>query len=121
MVTRERPRGLNETTLIMSITNAMGWSIIDWSEPRAWLTFTVFSLFIGIGYVVIWFYWKGHNWARVLVLLSSLLAVFNLHVWNRAGIAERIMIGTEGALAVFLLYWLNTSRTKAFFAKAGHE
>jgi hypothetical protein len=42
----------------MSITNAMGWAIIDWSKPDSRILFIVFTLFIVIGYVVIWFYWK---------------------------------------------------------------
>ena len=30
-----RPKGLTETSVLMSITNAMGWAIIDWSKRNA--------------------------------------------------------------------------------------
>ena len=70
---------------------------------------------IFIGYIVIWFYWKGRNWARILVLLTSLLSLYNLHDWTRSGTMPRIMIGTEAILAVFLLYWLNTRQIRTFF------
>jgi hypothetical protein len=111
----ERPRGLKETAVAMSITNALGWAIIDWSNRRAQLVFIVFTVFILTGYVVIWFYWKGQNWARMLVLLTSLLCLYNLHFWNHVAPLERIMIGTEAVMAIFLLYWLNTRKVKAFF------
>jgi hypothetical protein len=111
----ERPRGLTATAIFMSITNAMGWTIIDWSKPHAGAIFVIFTVTIAIGYVVIWFYWKGENWARTLVLLTSLLCLYNLRHWNHGGIAERLMIGAEAILAIVLLYWLNTQRVKVFF------
>ena len=110
-----RPRGLTESTIFMSITNAFGWAIIDWSKPNARITFVIFTIIIVIGYLVLWFYWKGRNWARILVLLTSLLAVYNLRYWSLRGIAERVMLGAEAALAIFLLYWLNTRRVREFF------
>jgi uncharacterized membrane protein len=116
MSEHERPVGLTETSVAMSVTNAMGWAIIDWSRPQALLTFIVFTLSIIIGYLVIWFYWKGKNWARIMILLGSVLALFNLRLWNSSGRLERVMIGAEAALALFLLYWLNTRKVKAFFS-----
>jgi hypothetical protein len=118
MVTYERPRGLTETSAIMAITNAMGWGIIDWSRADARLTFAIFTSFILVGYVVIWFFWNGRNWARILVLLTSILCLYNLRYWSRGGLLERVMIGAEAVTAVFLLYWLNTSKIRAFFAQA---
>jgi len=110
-----RPKGLTETSVLMSITNAMGWAIIDWSMPKAQILFIIFTISIFIGYIVIWFYWKGRNWARILVLPASLISLYNLRDWNHGGAMARIMIGTEAILAVFLLYWLNTRPIRAFF------
>jgi hypothetical protein len=111
----ERPKGLAETSIFMSITNAMGWAIIDWSKPKAHVIFVLFTAFILIDYLVIWFYWKGRNWARILVLLGSLLCLHNLRYWGHSGIVARVMIGAEAVLAIFLLYWLNTANVRAFF------
>ena len=85
----------------MSITNAMGWTIIDWSKPNARTIFVMFTVTIAVNYFVIWFYWKGRNWARILVLLTSLLCLYNLRHWNHGGIAARIMVGAEAVLAIF--------------------
>jgi hypothetical protein len=118
MSSDERPKGLRETSVFMSITNAMGWLIVDWSRPKALVTFIVFTVFIVIGYLVIWFYWKGRNWARILVLLASLLCLYNLRHWNHSGLLERLMVGAEAMLAIFLLYWLNTRKVREFFIAA---
>jgi hypothetical protein len=115
MIAHERPRWLSATAVCMSITNAVGWAIIDWSRPDAKLVFAVFTVTILIGYVVIWFYWRGKNWARILVLLTSLLCFYNLHTWTRDALPARIMISAEALLAVFLLYWLNTRAVREFF------
>jgi hypothetical protein len=61
----QRLKGLTETAILMSVTNAMGWLIIDWSKSNASTTFVLFTIFILVGYLVIWFYWKGQNWARI--------------------------------------------------------
>jgi hypothetical protein len=73
------------------------------------------------GYVVLWFFWQGRNWARWLVLFTSLVALFNLTLLGLAfvrGVATtflQIVVVIEAAFGAFLLYWLNTAPVKAFF------
>jgi len=110
-----RPKGLTETAALMSLTNALGWFTVDWSHPHAATTFWLFTVFILGGYFVIWFYWRGRNWARLLILLTSLLCLYNLRYFFRGGIVERVMVGSEAILAVFLLFWLNSRGVKSFF------
>jgi len=99
----------------MSLTNALGWFIVDWSSPHAAATFWLHTIFIFVGYLVIWSYWRGRNWARLLVLLTSLLCLYNLRYFFRGGTVERVMVGSEGILAAFLLFWLNSRPAKSFF------
>jgi len=115
MQAHQRPKGLTESAVLMSLTNALGWFIVDWSNPHAATTFLLFSIFILAGYFVIWFFWRGRNWARLLVLLTSLLCLYNLRYFFRGGIVERVMVGSEAVLAVFLLFWLNSRGVKSFF------
>src|SRR5258706_5908679 len=115
----QRPKGLKETAILMSFTNAFGWLIVDWSRPYAVTTFCLFTIFIMVGYFVIWFYWEGHNWARNLVLLTSVLCLYNLRHFSHGRIAVRLMIGSEALLAVFLLFLLNTRNVMAFFRATG--
>src|ERR1700722_1386574 len=112
---RRTAKGLTETSILMSITNAMGWAIIDWSIPRANVIFVMFTVTIAIGYLVIWFYWKGRNWARILVILTSLLSLYNLRHWNHSGIVERVMNGGGAVLGIFLLYSLNAPSVRSLF------
>jgi phosphatidylserine synthase len=110
-----RPRGLGLTALLMVVCNAMGWAIIDWSKPHAAATFIGLTILIVIGYVFIWFYWRGRNWARIAVLLTSILSIYNLRYWNHSNMTMHIMIASEAAMGVFLLYWLNTRPVRMFF------
>jgi hypothetical protein len=47
--------------------------------------------------------------------LTSLLCLYNLRFIFRVGFRERTMIAAEAALAVFLLWWLNSGSVKSFF------
>ena len=75
MSIQKRPRGFTETAVLMSLTNALGWLIVDWSKPHAAMVFSLFTIFIVAGYVVIWFYWQGRN-TRIALLVLLLTAAF---------------------------------------------
>jgi len=112
--------GITVTAILMCVTNAMGWMIIDWHANNAKVRFVSFSFLILLGYVFIWFYWQGRNWARISVIVCSLIAVSNLTAWNSAKPgtimwSRHLMIGSEALLGLFLIYWLNTSRVRSFF------
>ncbi len=111
----ERPEGLSVTAVLMCVCNAMGWFTIEWDKPRAGTKFVLFTTFILAGYVFVWFYWNGQNWARIAVLLTSLLTILNLRFVNRGNAVNRVMILSEAILGIFLLYWLNTAHVREFF------
>jgi hypothetical protein len=77
-----RPKGVVLTTILMAVCNAMGWFIIDYSAPHALGTFIIFTVLILVGYLVLWGYWRGRNWARILVLITSAITILNLRGWN---------------------------------------
>lgn len=101
--------------MAMCITNAMGWLIIDWHSPRATTEFVLYTIAIVIGYAVLWFYWKGRNWARWLVLLTCVLCFYNLFFIGKHGRIADIMVLAEAGIAVFLIVWLNTRTVRAYF------
>ena len=110
-----RPHGLVLTAVLMCICNAMGWFIIEWDKPHALAEFVVFTILILIGYVFLWFYWKGRNWARIAVLLTSVLTIYNLRYWHHSNASGQLMIASEALLGAFLLYWLNTAAVREYF------
>jgi hypothetical protein len=115
-----RPKGLVLTTILMAACNAMSWLIINYNAPHARGTFIIFTVLILIGYAVLWAYWSGKNWARILVLVTSVITIVNVRSWNLHSTTllttpNRVMLASECALSVFLLFWLNTHTARAFF------
>jgi hypothetical protein len=113
-----RPKPVDVTTWLMAVLNILGYALLwNINKPRPVVVRSAinFTLMIVLGYVVIWFYWHGKNWARILVLLTSLSCLYNLRDLQSANLVVRFMLIGEAAVAVFLLYWLNTSEAKAYF------
>ena len=53
------------------------------------------------------------------MLVTSVLTVFNLRSWNPRSptlltTPNRVMVASEDALGIFLLYWLNTGLSVRF-------
>ncbi len=114
-----RPPALGATTILMSICNLLGFGAIDWSYGSHLTVFLIASLVAAAGFVVLWFYWRGQNWARLLVLLSSVDSLLNL-LALRHGVSHttQTIRFIQASLAIFLLYWLNTQPSRSFFSRS---
>ena len=100
-ILRMRPKAVTITTWLMALLNILGYALLwDLQKPRSVLivVFVIFSVLIAIGYIVIWFYWRGENWARILVLLTSLLGLWNLRHLSPANVVVKAMIVGEAAV-----------------------
>jgi hypothetical protein len=75
----------------------------------------IYLLVAGVSFVVLFFFWRGHNWARWLVLATSILALYNLTELSSVGWVQAVVIVSEAVLGAWLLYWLNTGSARAFF------
>src|SRR5260370_8475457 len=67
-----KPRGLGATTVAMAVLNLGGFVGIEWT--RRGVVVMVASVVL-LGYVVLWYYWQGRNWARQFVMFTSILAI----------------------------------------------
>jgi hypothetical protein len=119
-----RPNGLTVSAILLALSGTWGLATLDYSKPHVLKRFFIFTTFICIGYVVIWFYWKGRNWARISVLLSSGASIFNLVRWNKVSpvlltAPTHVAMGGGAILGVFLLYYLNTRPIVEFFYPEG--
>ena len=118
-----RPKGVNQTALLMAICNAGLWATIRPGRPPYSLRMlAAYTVVICIGYVFIWFYWRGKNWARIAVLVFSVLSILNLSTWNRVSASPallttpaHVLIVARAILGFILLYWLNTYPALGFF------
>ncbi len=77
----------------------------------------------GLVLLLLWHYWKGRNWARILVLLWSFaVAAKEISILiDREGDLPSLMSQpvrfSHAVLAIFLLYFLNTRPVRAWFKK----
>ena len=145
----ERPRGVGLSTLALSGLLALGllqslillWGgtlVGAWSgalsdvlgQPGANSGFSHPGLALlqiclgrGIAAVCLWHYWRGRNWARILVLLWSFVAVAEAlsflagHNLDPALLMARPLSFFQAVLASVLLYWLNTPAVRVWYRK----
>jgi hypothetical protein len=114
-----KPKGLRETTIAMCVMNIAGFVFVD---PRTGLVIeqcAVFSVIMAITYIVLWNYWKGKNWARILVLITGIVAIINLFSLGffESFFANALII-IEAIFGIFMLWWLNTKNIKTYFKPA---
>lgn len=99
----------------MILNLLVGYAAIDWRRSLDASSLVIVSLGVVARYIVVWFYWNGYNWARILVMLVSLAALWNLISWMHVTAFVRVVIALKAALGLFLLYWLNTLPIKKYF------
>lgn len=107
----DRPGGLKEITLVMCVFNVAGIFLVDLSALQAFGALIV----INISFWVLWQFWSGKNWSRILVLLNCGLALLNLLVLSRFSLGGQVLLILEAVLAIYLLWWLNQSEVVRFF------
>ena len=121
-----RPQGLLLTAWIMVALLVAGWLRSFYRVPThfayqhpQWHLFNtvVFVVLRIIAFVCIVYYARGRNWARIAVLLTSVLTILGLLQLRHEDSLGKVMGAAWGLLAVFLLYWLNTRSVREFFKR----
>ena len=116
-----KPRGLGATTIAMAVLNLGGFVGIPWDHRGV---VAMVATVVLVGYAVLWYYWRGRNWARILVIVTSILAIGNLMVIIVLFAVDRLysssvlyhsVIVANAALGAFLLYWLNRKDVRVWF------
>lgn len=110
-----RPRWLRETTILMCIFNFAGFIFYD--SSLSWYRFELFLLVacFMVSFLVLWYYWQGNNFARILVIGTSVVSLISLYDIVKYSSIQRSLIVAEAVLGLFLLWWLNTSNVKKYF------
>ncbi len=103
------------STVAMGILNLSPFATMKWTNR---FVVTIVILIVLVGYLVLWFFWKGRNWARLLVLVVSVGSILNLlaliHPYGNVVLYDSIVIAWALA-AFFLLYWLNRADVREWF------
>ncbi|MEO8021297.1 MAG: hypothetical protein ABI660_05480 [Polaromonas sp.] len=108
-------KGLNTTTLIMCVLNLAGFVVVDWDSPEVGILAAFYGSIIAATFIVLWYYWKRKNWARILVLIGAGLAVINMYFIAEMTLLEQAVTVSEFVFGVFMLWWLNTKVVRAYF------
>ena len=112
-----RPRGLLAVTITMAILNLTAFASIK--RTRFFLATLVIEIMVVFAsYVVLWFFWKGKNWARLCVLVVSVMSIVNffslVYPHGNVFVFDSIVIGW-GVVGLYLLHWLNRPDIKQWF------
>jgi hypothetical protein len=112
-----RPQYLLATTVAMAILNLTCFASVKRARYFAATLWTEILIVLA-GYLVLWFFWKGKNWARISVLVVSVLSVINLlsliHPYGNVIVYDSIFIAWA-VVGFFLLYWLNLADVREWF------
>ncbi len=90
------------------------------THPHAHLRFftnVILLLFNIVEFVCISYYVRGRNWARIAVLLASIVAVLGMLWWNHDDTPGHLISVAWAVLGIFFLYWLNTRSVREFFQR----
>jgi hypothetical protein len=114
-VPSDRPAGLGVIAILMCALTLATFLV---RQPGYLARYTAYSVVsAGLTLVVVWFFWKGKNWARWLVLAGSVLALCNLAWFWSASPPQRAYLAVQALLALWMLYWLNTRAVRSFFKR----
>ena len=113
-----RPRFLLAATVAMGVLNLTAFASLEWIQRFFVPTLTADIFIVGVSYLVLWFFWKGRNWARLSVLAISFVSVINLlsliHPHGIVVVYDSIVVAWA-VLGTFLLCWLNLADVREWF------
>jgi len=130
----QRPSGINLTAglmglaivlhLVASFTRRIPIAIAAWpGVPTHLLPSSMIGgaviLAAVVSAIIVFFYGMGHEWARRVVVVESVMLIFKvidiIFTWNRSHLADGLIIG-RAMLAVYLLWYSNTAQVRAWFS-----
>lgn len=111
-----RPRLLPTVVTLLSLFNLAGFACVDPSKKIFVIELFVATVIVLISFVVIWRFWRGSKLSRILVLITSAIAILNLFFLSSSTPFDQAVIIGEAIFAVFLIYWLFTAQVRSFFA-----
>lgn len=107
-------------SLFMCLFNMAGFLFIDFTKEIMAQMFFYVPIIV-ITFLVIYFFYRGKDWARILIIIGS---IFNLvfllgAIVMYAGFFRRTVTVLDGVFSIYLLLFLNKETTKSFFKNTG--
>src|SRR5687768_9100693 len=111
----QRPALLTHTALALCVGNLLGFLLYDPSAGGLAAFLILYGLLASVSFAIIWYFWRGQNWARWLVLGMSALSLLNIVFVPSLTRVGTVVVIAEAAFGVWLLYWLNTKPVALYF------
>lgn len=114
-----KPKNMKIVTILLCLFNLyglVGLFFLNTESEHFKYVAAVAGVVVLLSYIIIFFFWKGKNWARLLVLLAALLSIPNIYNFAIFHIVSKVVIGAEFIFALYLLYWLNTKPVTDYFS-----
>jgi hypothetical protein len=109
-----RPTGLTATAIVAALYDVVWYAVFHWTGHNSILQIAVSTAGVALSFYLLWYYWRGIAWARLLLIWCSVLAVGDLIYWNDSDVSKA-MLGIRALLGAFFIWWLNTKRIRTFF------
>jgi len=104
---------LNLVIGLMCLFNLAGFLLFRSGDS---FTNILIIFFVVLGFVILYFFYRRKNWARILMLIGAVLHLTNFaFIFFQHGIFLNTILFLEGLLAVYLLIFLNRPSVKELF------
>ena len=111
----KRPQHIDTFTYLMGILNLTGYLFMSGGEETKTMEYVLVTLIILFSYWCLYHFQKGAAWSRILVIITSVLTLFNLIGLFFTSPLLQIILLVEAALGASLLYWLSTKPVRNYF------
>lgn len=128
LVEPSRPSGIGLSAFILAAFALIAFidTVVQLSSapaPENSLRLFTAVFLLTVAALAIWSYWKGQEWSRILVLIASFLVAARevsrmIDGENLVSLMSHPLLFLDFAMAIFLLYWLNTRPVRAWFKSA---
>jgi hypothetical protein len=103
------------SSVAFGLLNLTAFVNLNWAHTPG----VVATLLVVLGsFLLLWFFWKGRNWARLIVIFLSVIAVLNLltliHPPGNVALYDAGVIAWA-LLGLFFLRWLNRADVRGWF------
>tara|TARA_R110001583_G_scaffold63217_2_gene185280 strand:- start:5230 stop:5589 length:360 start_codon:yes stop_codon:yes gene_type:complete len=112
----KRPQHLDTFTYLMGILNLTGYLFVTGGEETKTMEYVLVTLIILFSYWCLYYFQKGAAWSRILVLIASVLVLFNLFGIFFSSTWVQFVLVVEASLGASLLYWLSTKPVRIYFS-----
>jgi hypothetical protein len=109
-----RPSGVAAVTLALAVLAGVNVAYAFAAGPDT-TTRAVVLAYSAIGWAVLYYFWTGRNWARVLIMIQSVFLVLNALLASRVSHQLYLYMMALAAVGIFLLFYLNRPEIRSWF------